>query len=159
MAIQIIQFYRYSCYRGLGDPSHATWENGATPAITITPGSNKSVFVTEVKLHVADGWELDTASGDAMRVSPWGYTAPYQVDMRNFNEIYAHCRRVEPVGPIIGGTAYHDLLMTFRPFIRVSDADGTEFKLENTGGAGATINGGVKAEITVFSYTVDTVDE
>lgn len=159
MSIQLNQFYRYSCYRGLGDPTHARWRTGETATITITPGSNMTVFVTEALLLVADGWELDTVSGDAMRITPWGYTAPYQVDLMGFNMIYAHCRSVEPAGVIVDGDQYHYLQMKFRPFIKVSDAEGTAFTLENTGGAYAVINGGVAAHITVFSYTVATADE
>jgi hypothetical protein len=161
MAIQIIQFYRYSCYRGLGDPSYVKWVKGgganATDPITITPGSSKSVFVTEIQFLAEDGFELDTGSGDAIRISPWGYTAPYEVDISSFNMLYAHCRKVEPVGPIIDGAEYHYLTLLFRPFIKVSDVEGTEFTIENTGGSSATVTADM--EITVFSYTVDTADE
>lgn len=152
MSLQISQFYRFSCYRGLGGPTTEKWTTGVTPSIVVTPAAGKVVYVTEAQFFMKDGFSI----ADAFRINPWGYDVTENVDIGSFNALYCACSVVHPMGPILSGDSYHWLRLEFRPFIQVSDASGTEFTLSNTGGAAGVL--GADVEIAVFSYAVDQAD-
>lgn len=152
MSIQLIDFYRYSCVRGVGGPTIENWTTGDTLTLTITPAAQKYVHVTELNFFTKDGFTL----ADEIRINPWGYASPANVDLANLRQMYSIATNIEPMGPIFDSDSYHWIQIKFRPHIVVSAAAGTEFTVANTGGIHGVI--GEDLEIVAFSYEIPQED-
>jgi hypothetical protein len=148
-------WYRRSCYRGDGGPTAVTWSNGSTPTLTITPQSQKVAYVTELLFFAKDGVAFGVA--DTMDISPWGFASPPTVSIADFLELYAFASWALPRAPIVGSDNYHKLRIDVRPFVRLSDADGDTFTIENSGGSSASFT--EELDIVAIYHEVDQDDD
>jgi len=152
MSVQIIDFYRKTCFVGEGDLTTEKWSDGTTPTLTITPAVSKVIRITSLQFLMKDGFEID----DAFRINPWGNASPANVDIDSFLELVSVCTNRIPVP--IGAENYHKLILDFKPFIEVSHAGGTVFTVSNSGGEHAVLTPGIDVRIAVFSQSISQAD-
>lgn len=155
MAAALLDFYRYSCYRGENSgPTFVHWENNDTADLVVTPLPQKHVYITEINFLATDDFALN--GGDTVDINPWGYSAPPTVSIATLRQLYAYAGAIGGNAPILnaGSDNMHWIRYYLRPFVKVTGAD--TFSVVNSGGATQTMTGTL--DIAVFSFYVDQAD-